>query len=224
MTIAKRASHSRAQIRPLRRAEPHPKDQRRGNGAALVHSLAQHDTRARPAPPAWSSLTVKAATTLSYCAEHAIPALLLGFLSWAVAEILAGLAAYAEAMHAPPAAKGPVPANTEKTDTPRGAKPSPSLTTLQANDGAAERGNQARPSARATAFPAEWHGKRPRARTDWLFSLTHVAEGCWSSLYRAQDRRRAIEELRGFDDRSLRDIGISRCDIEHAVRCGVRQE
>lgn len=224
MTIAKHASHSRARIRPLRRAEPHPiQDPRRGNGGTLVLSLAQHDTRARPAPPAWSSLTVKAATTLSYCAGHAIPALLLGLLSWAVAEIVAGFAAYAEAMHAPPAAKGPVPADTEKTDTPRGAKPSPSLMTLQAN-GAAERANQARPSARATAFPAEWHGWRLRARTDWLVSLTHVAEACWSSLYRAQDRRRAIEELRGLDDRSLRDIGISRYDIEYAVRCGVRQE
>jgi uncharacterized protein YjiS (DUF1127 family) len=31
------------------------------------------------------------------------------------------------------------------------------------------------------------------------------------------DRRAAIKTLRGLDDRALRDIGISRCQIEAAV-------
>ncbi|WP_027579968.1 DUF1127 domain-containing protein [Bradyrhizobium sp. Ai1a-2] len=31
------------------------------------------------------------------------------------------------------------------------------------------------------------------------------------------DRRAAIKKLRGLDDRALRDIGISRCQIEAAV-------
>jgi uncharacterized protein YjiS (DUF1127 family) len=31
------------------------------------------------------------------------------------------------------------------------------------------------------------------------------------------DRRAAVKTLRGLDDRALRDIGISRCEIEAAV-------
>jgi uncharacterized protein YjiS (DUF1127 family) len=228
MTFTKHASNrrSRAQIRRLHRAEPHPiQDLRRGHGRALVLSVPQHDdARVRPAPPAWSSLTVEAATTLSYCVGHALPALLLGILSWAVAEILAGFAAYAEAMHAPPVVKGPVPAETDDADLPGGAKPSRSFMTLQVNDGSAGHGNQAQPGVRAAALPTEWSGERQGARTDWRVSLAHVAGACQSSLRRARHQRRAIEELRSLDDRSLRDIGISRCDIEHIARYGVRRE
>ena len=32
------------------------------------------------------------------------------------------------------------------------------------------------------------------------------------------DRRAAIQELRELDDRALRDIGLSRCELEKAVR------
>ena len=102
MTFAQHTSdrRSRAQIRPLRRAEPHPiQDLRRGDVAPLVFSVPHRDKRVRRAPSAWSSLTVNAATTLSYCAGHALPALLLGFFSWAVSELLAGFAAYADAMY-----------------------------------------------------------------------------------------------------------------------------
>src|SRR6516225_6382167 len=102
MTFAKHTSdrRSRAHIRPLLRAEPHPiQDLRRGHVAPLVFSVPQHGARVRPAPLAWSSWTVKAAPTLSFYAGYALPALLLGFFSWAVAEILAGFAAYAEAMY-----------------------------------------------------------------------------------------------------------------------------
>jgi uncharacterized protein YjiS (DUF1127 family) len=35
--------------------------------------------------------------------------------------------------------------------------------------------------------------------------------------YRA---RRAVRTLRSFDDLMLRDIGVDRCGIEHAVRTG----
>jgi uncharacterized protein YjiS (DUF1127 family) len=32
------------------------------------------------------------------------------------------------------------------------------------------------------------------------------------------DRRAAIKELRKLDDRALRDIGLSRCEVEKATR------
>ncbi|MET0429092.1 MAG: DUF1127 domain-containing protein [Microvirga sp.] len=34
--------------------------------------------------------------------------------------------------------------------------------------------------------------------------------------------RRAVAELAALDDRMLRDIGISRCDIEHSASVGRR--
>jgi uncharacterized protein YjiS (DUF1127 family) len=218
MTFAHHVSdrRSRAQIRRLHRAEPRPvKDLRRGHADGLVLSRPQHDARAQPASSAWSSLTVKAATTLSYSAGHALPAMLFAFVSWAVAEILTGCAAYAEAMYAPPAAKG----------LPAATKPRLTLITMQVNGGSAGHSHQALPGARAAALPpAEWRSKSPAAGADWRVSLMRVVAACWSSLSARRHRRRAIEELRSLDDRSLRDIGISRSDIEYIVRYGARRE
>lgn len=39
---------------------------------------------------------------------------------------------------------------------------------------------------------------------------SHIAE--------RQAEQRAIDELRGMDDRELADMGLSRCEIEYAVR------
>src|SRR5262249_37978594 len=157
MTFAKHTSDrpSRAHIRPLLRAEPHPiQDLRRGHVAPLVFSVPHRDKRVRRGPSAWSSFTVKAATTLSYCAGHALPSLLLVVFPWAVAELLAGFAAYAEAMYSPPAPESVVSVETQASDTPRGAKPSPNLMMMQVN-GSAGYSNQVRPSARTAALPAE---------------------------------------------------------------------
>jgi uncharacterized protein YjiS (DUF1127 family) len=215
MTFANHASdrRPRAQIRP-RRTEPQSFQDKRRRAGALI-SLPQHDARAQPPSPIWSSLTVKAATTLSYSAGHALPALLFAFVSWAVAEILSGCAAYAEAMYAPPAARDLVPAAT---------KPGLNLMMTRVNGSSAGHIHQARPDTRAAALPAEWRNERPAVRADWHVSLTRVVAACWSSLCRSRNRRRAIEELRGLDDRSLRDIGIARSDIEYIVRYGARRE
>jgi uncharacterized protein YjiS (DUF1127 family) len=153
-------------------------------------------------------LAVKAATILSYCAGHALPALLLGFFSWAVAELLTGFAAYAEAMYSPPIPEALVPIETQSTGTERGSKPSVGLIAMQVN-GSAESSNQARSSARTAVLL--WRG------WDWHVSI-------WSSIRRAAERRQAIAELQTLDDRALRDIGIYRCDIEHIVRHGARRE
>ena len=226
MTFVKHTSdrRSRAQIRPLRRAEPHPiQDLRRGHAAPLVFPVPQYGARVRRAPPAWSSLTLKAATILSYCAGPALPALLLGFFSWAVAELLAGFAAYAEAMYSPPAPKALVPIETQATDAPRGAKRSRNVMMMQVNSSAGC-SNQVRPGARTAALPAEWHGHGARAHPNRHVSLWRIASAWWSSLRQAVERRRAVAELRALDDRALRDIGIYRCNIEHVVRHGAQRE
>ena len=226
MTFAKYTSdrRSRAHIRPLRRAERHAiRDLRRGHVAPLVFSVPHRDKRVRRAPSAWSSLTVKAATTLSYCAGPALPALLLGFFSWAVAELLAGFAAYAEAMYSPPAPKALVPIETQATDTSRGAKRSPNVMMMQVNSSAGC-SNQVRPGARTAALPAEWHGHGASAHTDCHVWLWRIAAAWWSSMRRAVERRRAIAEMRALDDRALRDIGVYRCDIDQIARHGARRE
>jgi uncharacterized protein YjiS (DUF1127 family) len=147
--------------------------------------------------------------------------LLLGVFSWAVAELLAGFAAYAEAMYSPPAPKALVPIEMQATDTPRGAKPSPNVMMMQVNSSAGC-SNQVRPGARTAALPAEWHAHGASAHTDWHVSFWRIA--WWSSMRQAAVRRRAIAELRALDDRALRDIGVYRCHIEQIVRHGARRE
>ena len=221
MTFAKHASNHRtqAQNRPRRRTEPHPiHDLRRGRTGAPI--LPPPRKGARAARCAWSSLTVEAATTLSYCAGHALPALLFGIFSWAVSEILASFAAYAEAMHPPPAPGGLPPAETDVIDSLRAASPSLSRMPMQVIDGSAGYSNQTSPGI-GPAVPTTGY---PAMRNDGRVSLECTAAAWWSSLYRARDRRRAIEELQGLDDRSLHDIGVSRCDIAYIVRYGARRE
>jgi uncharacterized protein YjiS (DUF1127 family) len=57
-------------------------------------------------------------------------------------------------------------------------------------------------------------------RSVWAMGRTVVrSAGEWSSTYAAwRMRRRAIKELRGLDDRVLKDIGLHRSEIESVVR------
>ena len=58
------------------------------------------------------------------------------------------------------------------------------------------------------------------ARGGWSMGRTVVrSAGKWPSTYAAwRVRRRAINELRGLDDRVLKDIGLHRSEIESVVR------
>ena len=48
---------------------------------------------------------------------------------------------------------------------------------------------------------------------------------CWAhALAVYLDRRAAIKELRELDDRALRDIGLSRCEVEKALRSFVKPD
>src|SRR5262245_57192182 len=51
-----------------------------------------------------------------------------------------------------------------------------------------------------------------------LQPLWHAACTLWRATAKALARRRAVRELRALDDRSLRDIGLGRSEIEAAVR------
>jgi len=51
-----------------------------------------------------------------------------------------------------------------------------------------------------------------------LRPVWHAACVLWRAAAKAIARRRAMRELRAFDDLSLRDIGLGRSEIEAAVR------
>ena len=48
--------------------------------------------------------------------------------------------------------------------------------------------------------------------------LWHAACKLWHTAAKARAHRQAVRELRALDDRSLRDIGLGRSEIEAAVR------
>ena len=48
--------------------------------------------------------------------------------------------------------------------------------------------------------------------------LWHAACRLWRAAAKALARRQAMRELRALDDRSLRDLGLGRSEIEDAVR------
>lgn len=197
----------------------------RGDGSSghLIYLRVDNKDRALQSPSrdnrTWraaiassSALMVKAAAGLAACAEAAFPNLLLAVMSWTIAHALAGCAAYAEAMypgvfqpdeqinHRHPAGEFEAP------DQPRPSPPA------QVSATAVQTGYMARPEAARADSPG------------WGASLTSLVAGFRSAIRRRRDRRLAILELRALDDRSLRDIGISRCDIEYFVRRGDRCE
>lgn len=49
--------------------------------------------------------------------------------------------------------------------------------------------------------------------------LTSMLDRIWTDIRRARRRRRAIADLSALDDRMLKDIGISRCEIVSVVGC-----
>lgn len=58
------------------------------------------------------------------------------------------------------------------------------------------------------------------ANSGWLASIRSAITGMWSTIRQWRATRRAIAELRTLDDRSLRDIGLLRCEIDAIPRIG----
>jgi uncharacterized protein YjiS (DUF1127 family) len=75
-----------------------------------------------------------------------------------------------------------------------------------------------------TQFKPGMFGQFESPRIDESFrpgaSVVSALSGAWAALSRMSARRRARAALSEFDDRMLRDIGITRMEIEHMVRYG----
>src|SRR6516225_8213447 len=56
---------------------------------------------------------------------------------------------------------------------------------------------------------------RPLRTTAWAAAA--AAGNCWRAYIRRRERNAAVRELRALDDRALKDIGITRGEIEWVV-------
>jgi uncharacterized protein YjiS (DUF1127 family) len=164
------------------------------------------------------------------CSAESAPALLFAIVSWLVAEAQAGFAAYAMAMH-------PTPAATDDLAKPGDPEPSPPAsadrkprlrmisTDMEHDD--SERHVRRLPSEpvrirASTCVPADdmmQPTQTNRIIVSWYAAIGTLAVALLSKLRQARARRQAIAELQSLDDRSLRDIGICRGEIQNATRC-----
>jgi uncharacterized protein YjiS (DUF1127 family) len=66
-------------------------------------------------------------------------------------------------------------------------------------------------------------GQTPGARSGWRAAIA-LALLLPSIIEKVYARHQAIAELKSLDDRSLRDMGISRADIRYIVKHGARPQ
>jgi uncharacterized protein YjiS (DUF1127 family) len=147
---------------------------------------------------------------------------------------MAGCAAYAEALYPIPPAlepERPLPVAMAPHAASSGlsaAMPSliPSLSLIHSKDDFVKRELQLRAGlpAHTAALAFVRSGQRRPASLPWHIWLGLFIIAGWSKIQKAQERRRAIAELRGLDDRALRDIGLSHGEIEYVIRHGARRE
>ncbi len=176
---------------------------------------------------------VKAAAGFAACAEMVV--------SWTFAQALAGCAAYGQAMYPglvgvgePVDQRDPVRGTQSEHGNPnqlQSRTSGPSEISPIANDGIrgrppflVSRQTQSSATALVKTEYTERSEKTRATAAGWSTSIASFLANLRSRIRRGRDSRPAIAELRAFDDRGLRDIGISRCDIEHPASRGDRCE
>jgi len=213
-TIAGRSSALRPHVHSypsigLRR----PQTRRTGEDRS-IRTWPEQDRSWRFIPAAMFGMSARVIGAFAGCGEIAFSGFLLAFMSWTFAQVLAGCAAYAQAMY--PCVIDEDQAR-ERTDSPEGARSEPIPLPLMRKDRSAAAApvrvehvarletSRVDPPARAASIAALWRGLRSR-------------------IARQRASRLAIAELRSLDDRSLQDVGLLRCDLEHIAGHGDRCE
>jgi len=212
----------RSQIEPARRTSQHAvQDTNSSSGRALVIPLSHRRAPARPAAMTVSAMATKALNGVSHFAEHTLPNFLVAVFSWIITETLAGCTAYAESLYPIPPAPEAVEAAPDETPRRRTADRL-SLVSIHARLGVVS-------SEQPTLAPVldqtdsdsiaqpERQQRQPGALWRRCSALGIFIAACALRIRRARARRQAIAELRGLDERSLRDIGLSASDIEYIV-------
>jgi uncharacterized protein YjiS (DUF1127 family) len=229
MSVAKHLSYAGSRSRKQR--------PRRIDGPSFAYLSTHHDEapRARPqqapsrqpeiagAPIAsWSVLR----TTVQFA--EAAAELVWAVASWLVMEMLDGCAAHAMAMYGIPEdadakeCDDATPATTPVPPT-NWSRPTLHVISVNADIGAGEIFSP--PDAtQPCAISAARSGQMRGSRAGWRTAIVTSAVWLLSKIREGYARRRDIAELQNMDDRSLRDIGISRADISYIARHGARPE
>jgi uncharacterized protein YjiS (DUF1127 family) len=208
---------------------------------SALPASSEDDAPRRSTVAAASQVMVTTVAGFAACAEVAFPNFLLAVVSWIFAQALAGCAAYGEAMYPglvgvgePVNQRDPVRGTPSEHGNPNQLPSRTSgLSEISpiANDGIRGRGpilvSRQTQSGAADLAKTEYAERSEGTRAASAGSSTSGAS--FIARFRSRirgwrDRRLAIVELRALDDRALRDIGISRCDIEHLAGHGDRCE
>jgi hypothetical protein len=173
-------------------------------------------------------------------AGHAgvLPSLAIAIVSWIVAETLAGCAAYARAMYPALALDdladpvGPKPSEPRQFEPrppvsgrPKNARPTLRVISSGDPDGTGRtKASQLLDAAQSRiddgTDPVLRREQKSGARAGWRAAIITAAIGLWSKIRRARVRRRSNADVQSLDERSRRDLGISRFDVVSIVRCG----
>jgi uncharacterized protein YjiS (DUF1127 family) len=224
---------------------------RRGNKASRdsIHltteisalPASEDDAPRRSTVAGASQMLVMTVAGFAACAEVASPNFLLAVVSWIFAQALAGCAAYGEAMYPglvgagePVDQRDPVRGTSCEHGNPNQLQSRTSglseISSIASDEIRGRRpllvSRQTQSSSAAVVKTEQLErSEAPRAAsTGWRAFITSFLARFRSRIRRGRDSRLAIAELRALDDRMLRDIGISRCDIEHPAGRGDRCE
>jgi uncharacterized protein YjiS (DUF1127 family) len=206
---------------------------------SALPASSEDDAPRRSTVAAASQLVVKTVAGFAAYAEIASPNFLLAVVSWIFAQALAGCAAYGEAMYPglvgagePVDQRDPARGTQSEHETPNQLQRRTSglseISSIASDEIRGRRPflvSRQTQSSSATVVKTEHleRSEAPRAAsTGWRAFITSFLARFRSRIRRGRDSRPAIAELRAFDDREPRDIGISRCDIEHLADRGDR--
>jgi uncharacterized protein YjiS (DUF1127 family) len=204
----------------------------RRSGDEAQETLLPFPRQASPQRRIWvaASRFIAEGAARSAHAMHALPNLPIVIVSWLVAEFFAGCAAYAQALYpifpleddaADPCGRV-APAAAGQGNAPR-SRPVLSLVPMMASsetDGAVPVRARNQPSPHSSSRVGCMSQAEPMraGHAGWCASVNAVAMTLLSKLRLGREQRRTADALRLLDDRTLRDIGICRGDIESAKR------
>ena len=161
----------------------------RGGEGSSIRRRPTPDRSWRVIPATLFGVSTRLIGSFAACGEIAFSGFLLAFMSWTIAQVLAGCAAYAQAMYPTVIETEP----RERMDSPAG-EPGELVLLRQPR----------KPRAGAAAVAVECIVRSEAARVDpagWPASIASLWEKFRSNMGRRRARRLAIAELRTLDDR-----------------------